>query len=155
MKPEHFMRQAIALSKESISLGGGPFGAVIVKNNKVIGIGQNTVVKSNDPTAHAEINAIRHACQNINSHDLSGAVIFSSCEPCPMCLSAIWWARVNKIYFGNTRKDASAIGFDDAIIYEELHKPIDKRLLPIEQMLDEEAISAFSEWKKYDAKIPY
>ena len=150
-----FMLKAIELSKESIHLGGGPFGAIIVKGNKIIGEGRNSVIDSHDPTAHAEIVAIRNACLSLTSHDLSGAVIFSSCEPCPMCLSAIWWARIEKIYYGNTRVDAANIGFDDAVIYEEIIRPLKERKLPIEQQLHKEALIAFTDWQNDQKKRIY
>ena len=152
---EKFMIKAIELSVKSIKMGGGPFGAIVVKDNEIIGEGNNSVINSNDPTAHAEIVAIRKACSSINSYDLSGAVIYSSCEPCPMCLSAIWWARIRKIYFGNTREDASKIGFDDAMIYDELTRPIEQRKLPIVQILHNESIKAFKIWEEYPGKIMY
>ena len=152
---EKFMMKAIELSVKSIKMGGGPFGAIIVKDDEIIGEGKNSVINSNDPTAHAEIVAIRNACSSINSYDLSGAVMYSSCEPCPMCLSAIWWARIQKIYFGNTREDASKIGFDDAIIYDELTRPIEQRKLPIVQILHNESIKAFTIWEEYPGKIMY
>jgi tRNA(Arg) A34 adenosine deaminase TadA len=146
MDIQKFMLKAIQLSKESTFLGGGPFGAVIVKDNKIIGEGRNSVIDSQDPTAHAEIVAIRNACKSIASHDLSGAVIFTSCEPCPMCLSAIWWARIEKIYYGNSRSDAAKIGFDDEIIYEEITRPFRERKLPIEQQLQKQALKVFTDW---------
>ena len=152
---EKFMMKAIELSVKSIKMGGGPFGAIIVKDNEIIGEGKNSVINSNDPTAHAEIVAIRSACSSINSYDLSGAVMYSSCEPCPMCLSAIWWARIQKIYFGNTREDASKIGFDDEMIYDELARPIEQRRLPIIQILHNESIKAFKFWEEYPGKIMY
>ena len=155
MDIEKFMLRAIELSKKSIESGGGPFGAVIVKDNEIIGEGMNSVVCSKDPTAHAEVVAIRNACQSIVSHDLAGSVIFTSCEPCPMCLSAIWWSRIEKIYFGNTRMDATKIGFDDEMIYEELARPLAKRKLPIAQLLHDEAMMAFDDWKKYEGKCHY
>lgn len=155
MDNEKFMLRAIELSKISIESGGGPFGAVIVKNNVIIGEGQNSVVCSNDPTAHAEVVAIRNACQSIASHELSGCTIFTSCEPCPMCLSAIWWSRIENIYFGNTRMDATKIGFDDEIIYEELARPLPKRKLPIVQLLHDEAMTTFEDWKESEGKCHY
>lgn len=155
MESEQYMMEAIQLSKASIKKGGGPFGAVIVKEGRIIGRGQNAVVNSFDPTAHAEIVAIRQACQTISSHDLSGATIYTSCEPCPMCLSAIWWSRIQKIYYGNTREDATNIGFDDAIIYEELARPLENRKLAIEQLLHDDALSAFEDWNKYNDKCHY
>jgi tRNA(Arg) A34 adenosine deaminase TadA len=155
MNIEKYMQEAIRLSKESIQAGGGPFGAVIVKDGHIIGRGQNAVVNSFDPTAHAEIVAIRQACLSIHSHDLTGAIIYTSCEPCPMCLAAIWWSRIQKIYYGNTREDATNIGFDDAIIYEELAKPLVERKLVIQQLLHAEALTAFDDWENYDQKCSY
>lgn len=155
MNIQNYMLRAIALSEENIQSGGGPFGAVVVKEDTIIGEGQNSVVTSNDPTAHAEIVAIRNACNTIKSYDLSGSIIFSSCEPCPMCLSAIWWSRIEKIYFGNTRKDASGIGFDDEELYCELARPISKRKLPLEQILYNESNKVFGIWERYPDKIMY
>lgn len=155
MNIQKFMMRAIALSEENIKFGGGPFGAIVVKNDIVIGEGQNFVVKFNDPTAHAEIVAIRNACNAINSYDLSGSIIYSSCEPCPMCLAAIWWARIDKIYFGNTKKDATKIGFDDEEIYCELTRPISQKKLPMKQVLYSESIKVFKLWESYPDKIMY
>lgn len=149
------MMRAIALSEENIQAGGGPFGAVVVKDDQIIGEGQNSVIARNDPTAHAEVVAIRKACNTIKSYDLSGATIFTSCEPCPMCLAAIWWARIEKVYFGNTQKDASKIGFDDEAIYRELTRPISQRKLPLEQILHDEAFKVFGIWESYPDKIMY
>jgi tRNA(Arg) A34 adenosine deaminase TadA len=155
MNIKKYMMRAIALSIENIKSGGGPFGAVIVKEDRIIGEGQNSVVTSNDPTAHAEIVAIRNACKTINSYDLSGSIIFASCEPCPMCLSAIWWSRIEKVYFGNTQNDASQIGFDDEEIYRELTRPILQRKLPLEQVLHDESIKVFEVWEHHPNKIMY
>ena len=152
---QKYMMRAIALSEKNIESGGGPFGAVIVKEDRIIGEGRNSVVSCNDPTAHAEIVAIRQACSTIQSYDLSGSVIFTSCEPCPMCLSAIWWSRIDKIYFGNTQKDASKIGFDDEEIYCELARPISQRKLPLEQILHDESIKVFRVWERYPDKVMY
>jgi len=155
MNIHEFMMRAIELSEKNVNSGGGPFGAVIVKNNKIIGEGKNSVVKLNDPTAHAEVMAIRNACTQTNSFDLSGSVIFSSCEPCPMCLAAIWWARIEKVYYGNTKIDASKIGFDDNEIYCELTRPITQRKLPMQQALPDESIKAFKIWQNNQNKITY
>lgn len=150
------MREAVELSRKHMIKGhGGPFGAVIVKNGKVIGRGWNKVTSSNDPTAHAEVSAIREACSKLKTFDLSGAVIFTSCEPCPMCLSAIYWARISGIYYGNTRKDAAKINFDDEFLYKEIKKPIANRLIPTKQVLREEAIKVFQEWLKNPHRIEY
>ncbi|HPO48366.1 MAG TPA: nucleoside deaminase, partial [Paludibacteraceae bacterium] len=143
---EKFMKKAIAASIKNIEQDGGPFGAVIVKDGKVIATGGNRVTANNDPTAHAEISAIRKACKKLNTFDLSGCEIYSSCEPCPMCLSAIYWAHLDRLYYGNTKKDAANIGFDDSFIYDELDlKPADRKI-PSTQKLRDEAIKAFQIW---------
>ncbi|GIL18106.1 MAG: tRNA-specific adenosine deaminase [Oligoflexia bacterium] len=151
-----FMQRAIALSRENMRKNsGGPFGAVVVLNGKIIGEGWNKVTSANDPTAHAEVEAIRQACKNINSFQLTNAEIYTSCEPCPMCLAAIYWARIEKIYYANTRKDAAQIEFDDDFLYQELPKPIEKRKLPMKQVLHEEALSVFKEWTEKADRITY
>ena len=151
-----FMREAIRLSMENVKSGnGGPFGAVIVKNGKIIATAVNEVTKSNDPTAHAEIVAIRNACATLNSFQLDGCDIYCSCEPCPMCLGAIYWARLNAIYFGNSKKDASEINFDDNFIYDEFDISLNERKLPTIQLLRAEAQSAFIKWQKCENKIEY
>ena len=151
-----FMREAIRLSIENMRAGnGGPFGAVIVKDGKIIARGFNQVTSSNDPTAHAEVVAIREACKVLNSFQLEDCEIYTSCEPCPMCLGAIYWARPSKMYYANTKKDAANIGFDDQFIYEELDLPLDKRQLSAEQLLQDEAIVAFTEWEEKTNKIEY
>jgi len=152
---EDFMLEAIRLSKENIDNGGGPFGAVIVKDGKIIAKGVNKVTKNNDPTAHAEVTAIREAAKVLNNFDLTGCDIYTSCEPCPMCLGAIYWSHLNKIYFGNTKNDAKNIGFDDAFIYDEIMIPIEKRHLPTIQILPDKAIEAFVKWENKDDKIEY
>jgi tRNA(Arg) A34 adenosine deaminase TadA len=153
---EGFMREAIRLSIENMRAGnGGPFGAVIVKDGKIIARGFNQVTSSNDPTAHAEVVAIREACKVLNSFQLDDCEIYTSCEPCPMCLGAIYWARPSKMYYANTKKDAANIGFDDQFIYEELDLPLDKRQLSAEQLLQDEAIIAFKEWEEKTNKIEY
>ncbi len=152
---EKFMRRAIELSKKSVETGGGPFGAVIVKDGKIIAEASNSVTHDNDPTAHAEVNAIRQASKKLNTFDLSGAEIYTSCEPCPMCLGAIYWARLDKIYFANTKDDAKNIGFDDSFIYEEIEKPYHKRKIPTIQILREEALEAFKMWQEKEDKIEY
>ncbi len=150
------MRQAIALSVDKMQAGcGGPFGAVIVKNGAVIGKGWNQVTSSCDPTAHAEISAIRDACQTIKDFSLKGATLYTSCEPCPMCLSAIYWARIDRMFYGNTKDDAARINFDDAFLYEELVKAPANRTLPMDQILHEESIEAFNLWAKKEDKTPY
>ena len=154
-KEEDFMREAIGLSIENIENNGGPFGAVIVKDGKVIAKGVNRVTSNNDPTAHAEVNAIRKAAETLGTYDLSGCEIYSSCEPCPMCLGAIYWARLDKLYYANTKQDAKDIDFDDSFIYEELDLPIEKRKIPTIQILKDEAIQAFNKWQSKVDKIEY
>ena len=150
-----FMKRAIELSLESVNKGGGPFGCVIVKDEKIVSEGSNKVTSSKDPTAHGEIVAIREACKKINNFSLSGFELYSSCEPCPMCLSAIYWARIDKVYFANTRQDAQKIDFDDALIYSEFQKNIDKRKIPMAQMMRSEALKAFELWDKKTDKVKY
>ena len=150
-----FMAKAIELSINSANTIGGPFGSVIVKDNKIIAEGSNTVTSSNDPTAHGEIVAIREACKNLNTFDLSGCEIYTSCEPCPMCLSAIYWSRLDKIYYANTRDDAKNIDFDDSFIYTEIPKKIDDRKIKMVQILRDEALKAFEIWDKKVDKIKY
>ena len=149
------MKRAIELSLESVNKGGGPFGCVIVKDKKIVSEGSNKVTSSKDPTAHGEIVAIREACKKINNFSLSGFELYSSCEPCPMCLSAIYWARIEKIYYANTRKDAQKIDFDDSLIYSEFQKNIDKRKIPMIQMMRNEALRAFELWDKKTDKVKY
>jgi tRNA(Arg) A34 adenosine deaminase TadA len=150
-----FMRRAIQLSIENVQRNGGPFGAVIVKDGRVVGEGFNRVTASNDPTAHAEVVAIRAACAHLNTFDLSGAEIYSSCEPCPMCLSAIYWARLAGIHYANTKLDAAAIQFDDYFIYEELAKHPEQRSIPMRQMLRDEAMQAFLDWQANASRVQY
>ena len=149
------MQRAIELSIESLNNNGGPFGCVIVKNNQIIAEGWNQVTNSNDPTAHAEIVAIRKACKTINNFNLMGTQMFTSCEPCPMCLSAIYWSHIDKIYYGNTRKDAANIGFEDNHIYEELNKELSNRKIPMIQINKNDAIKAFKNWDSKTDKIKY
>mgnify|MGYP001278606937 FL=1 len=151
-----FMREAIRLSMENVqSDNGGPFGTIIVKNGKIIATGVNEVTKSNDPTAHAEMIAIRNACEKLNSFQLDGCDIYCSCEPCPMCLGAIYWARPKSIYFANSKKDAAEINFDDNFIYQEIKLPIHERKLTITQLLRDEAQSVFLQWQESENKIEY
>ena len=152
---EQFMREAIRLSVESVARGGGPFGAVIVKDGEIIAAQANSVTIDNDPTAHAEVNAIREACRSLGTFDLDDCVIYTSCEPCPMCLGAIYWAGIDRIYYANTRKDAEEIDFDDNFIYEELAKPKSERVIPIIQLLRDEALSAFKAWSEKDDRKEY
>ena len=149
------MKRAIQLSIDSVKNGGGPFGAVIVKNDKIIAEGSNKVTSTNDPTAHGEIVAIREACKKINNFNLSGFEIYSTAEPCPLCLSAIYWARIDKIYYANTREDARKIDFDDSLIYSELKKNINERKIPMTQMMRDEALKAFELWDKKTDKVKY
>lgn len=155
MGHEDFMRQAIALAKENIKNGGGPFGAVVVKDGKVVATGVNRVTANNDPTAHAEVNAIRASCIKLGTFDLSGCVIYTSCEPCPMCLGAIYWAHLDKIYYGANQFDAARVGFDDSFIYRELELTPDKRKKPVENMLRTEAQEPFDAWSEYVDRIEY
>ena len=149
------MQRAIELSVENINNGGGPFGAVIVKDGKIISEGTNRVTADHDPTAHAEISAIRQAAKKLNTFDLSGCIIYTSCEPCPMCLAAIYWAHLDKIYFGNTKTDAKNIGFDDSFIYDELKLNPADRKITMEHLLPDEAILAFEDWKNKEDKVEY
>jgi len=151
-----FMQEAINLAKENLKLkNGGPFGAVVVKDGKIIGKGANTVTSHNDPTAHAEINAIREACNNLGNFQLTGCEIYSSCEPCPMCLGAIYWARPKKLYFAATRQDAASAGFDDSEIYREIELPHHSRKIPSEQLMKDEAEAVFKVWIDLEHKIEY
>ncbi|MCC8155623.1 MAG: nucleoside deaminase [Tannerellaceae bacterium] len=143
------------LSATNVRQGGGPFGAVIVKDNEIIATGMNRVTDSCDPTAHAEVSAIRNACAKLHTFDLSGCEIYTSCEPCPMCLGAIYWARLDKMYYGNTKTDAKHIGFDDSFIYDELELKPSERKLPSEVLLPDEAIKAFQAWTDKGDKIAY
>jgi len=149
------MKLAIDLSIKNIEKGGGPFGAVIVKDGEIIAAYANSVTIDNDPTAHAEVNAIREACKKLKTFDLSGCEIYSSCEPCPMCLGAIYWARIDKLYFANTKNDADAIGFSDNFIYDEIAKPYSERNLKTENLMREDAIKAFELWSQTENKIEY
>lgn len=156
MTQKDFMREAIRLSIENVETGsGGPFGAVIVKDGEIIARGANLVTASHDPTAHAEVVAIREGCQQVEDFQLIGCDIYCSCEPCPMCLGAIYWARLDRIYFANTKKDAAAIQFDDDFIYQELDLPIAKRSLPTKQLLRDEAQQAFELWAASETKTEY
>jgi guanine deaminase len=151
-----FMMEAIHLSIANVEEGaGGPFGAVVVKDGKIIARGVNKVTALNDPTAHAEVMAIREACKALNTFQLDGCEIYTSCEPCPMCLGAIYWARPDKLYYANSKEDAAAIQFDDQFIYEEIAKPVDQRKLFTRQMLREEAMEAFNKWAQSTNKTEY
>ena len=151
-----FMQEAILLANEGMAANtGGPFGAVVVKDGKIIGRGNNRVTSTNDPTAHAEVVAIRDACRNLGNFQLEGCEIYTTCEPCPMCLGAIYWARPSKLYYGCSKKDAADIGFDDAFIYQEIQLPLQERKLQSIQLLREEALASFKEWQTKDDKISY
>ena len=152
---KEWMREAIALSSRNVDNGGGPFGAVIVKDGEIIARGANRVTADNDPTAHAEVSAIRAAAKKLGTFDLSGCDIYTSCEPCPMCLSAIYWARIGRIYYGNTQYDAKAINFDDSFIYDELSLAPEQRAIPSERILGDEAIATFNKWRDKEDKIEY
>lgn len=156
MNHEKFMQMAIDLAEYNVKEGqGGPFGAVIVKDGMVLARSANKVVPTNDPTAHAEVSAIRLACQELGTFSLAGCEIYTSCEPCPMCLGAIYWARIDKIYYANTKADAAAIGFDDHFIYQELDLPMDQRRLPIVQLMRDEALNAFKLWSESENRTDY
>jgi guanine deaminase len=150
-----FMKRAIELSIKSVNSGTGPFGAVIVKDDKIISEGFNTVTLTNDPTSHAEIVAIRMACKSLVNFSLEECDLYTTCEPCPMCLSAIYWARINKIYYANTRSDAQKIDFSDSMIYEELNKTTEDRKIQMHQMMRDEALKAFDLWDKKKDKVKY
>ena len=153
---EKFMRKAIELSIANVKNNtGGPFGAVIVRNGEIIATGANSVTNKNDPTAHAEVEAIRNACQILGTFQLDDCEIYTSCEPCPMCLGAIYWSRPKAVYHGNTKKDAAKINFDDQFIYDELDLPLTQRNLKMTQLLPEEAIEAFELWKNSMEKVEY
>ncbi len=154
-KDNEYMRRAIALADESARRGGGPFGAVIVKDGVIIAEGSNSVTILNDPTAHAEVGAIREACRRLGTFHLDGCTIYTSCEPCPMCLGAIYWAGIKQIFYGNNRKDAAGIGFADDFIYEELERPLEARRLPIRPLLREEAQESFHLWEKKTDRVDY
>jgi len=156
LQHEKWMKMAIQLSEQNVLESiGGPFGAVIVKDGKLIAKSGNKVTATNDPTAHAEVSAIRLACKKLKTFDLSGCVIYTSCEPCPMCLSAVYWAKIDTIYYANTKQDAEDIGFSDKFIYDELDKPMSQRELPIQQMMRDEALNAFKLWDQSAIRITY
>ncbi len=150
------MQKAIRISQRTMRAGkGGPFGAVVVRRGKVIATGYNQVTSTNDPTAHAEIVAIREACKRLKTFELEGCELYTNCEPCPMCLSAIYWAHIKKIYFANTRRDAAKIGFDDNFIYEEIPLPLKQRKIAMKQLMRKEALLAFREWQNKVDKVLY
>ena len=151
-----FMLQAIQLATDNVTSGrGGPFGAVVVKDGKVIATGTNQVTAANDPTAHAEVTAIRNACASLGHFQLDGCDVYTSCEPCPMCLAALYWSRCRAIYFGNCAADAAKVGFDDSFLYEEVKKPLSERSIPIVRMLPEQAWESFAAWEKSAFKVDY
>ena len=153
---QKFMREVIRLSIENIRSGkGGPFAALVVKDGMIIARGTNIVTSANDPTAHAEVVAIREACKTLGTFQLDGCEIYASCEPCPMCLGAIYWARPERVFYGNTKQDAAEINFDDSLIYEELSKKTGNRSIPMVQILHTEALAAFKVWKEKSDKIEY
>jgi tRNA(Arg) A34 adenosine deaminase TadA len=153
---EEFMSEAVKAALKGMSNNeGGPFGCIVVKNGEIIGSGNNKVTSTNDPTAHAEVTAIRDACKNIGSFQLDGCIIYTSCEPCPMCLGAIYWARPDKVYYGSNQQDAANIGFDDEFIYKEIALPYEKRSIPFEQVGREIALEPFIKWSEKQDKIEY
>jgi guanine deaminase len=150
-----FMRRAIALAHENIRAGGGPFAAVVVKDGRVVAEGVNQVTTTNDPTAHAEIVAIRAACQALTTFQLTGCDVYTSCEPCPMCLGAIYWARPARVFYAGTARDAAAAGFDDAFIYDEIKLSHSSRRIPMNELLREEGLTIFAAWLAKSDKTPY
>lgn len=155
-REENFMLEAISLSRNAVlNNEGGPFGCIIVKDDKIVGRGNNRVTSTNDPTAHAEVVAIRDACKNLSTFQLDGCEIYTSCEPCPMCLGAIYWARPKVVYYANTRCDAADIGFDDSMIYDEMTCDLDKRKIPIIALGREAALKIFKEWQGKSDKVEY
>ena len=155
MDKKELMREAIRLSEENVRNGGGPFGAVIARDGQIVAVGVNRVTSEGDPTSHAEVNAIRAASKALGTFDLSGCEIYSSCEPCPMCLGAIYWAHLDKLYYGNDKKNAAKIGFDDAFIYKELALKPEDRALESSRLLPDEAANAFCEWSEKEDKVAY
>jgi len=155
-REEKFMQEAIALSQKGMDNNeGGPFGCIIVKGDEIVGRGNNKVSSSNDPTAHAEVTAIRDACKNLGTFQLSDCEVYTSCEPCPMCLGAIYWARPKVVYFANNRQDAADIGFDDSMIYDEMNASLDERKIPILPLGRNDALKVFRQWKEKDDKTLY
>lgn len=151
-----FMRMAIDLATENVRSGrGGPFGAVVVRNGEVLAAEANTVTSSNDPTAHAEVNAIRAACRKIESFQLDDCEVYTSCEPCPMCFAALYWSRCRAVFFGNTKTDAAAAGFDDSFLYDEVKRPVEERRIPFARVLGDEAIESFEVWKQSMERVDY
>lgn len=155
MTKQELMQRAIDLAVENVRNGGGPFGAVIARGGEIVAEGVNRVTSQHDPTAHAEVQAIRKACSELNTFDFTGLDIYASCEPCPMCLGAIYWAHLDHLYFAGTKDDAARIGFDDAFIYKELPLPIHERKLPTEAMMNAEAQAPFVAWQEKEDKVEY
>jgi guanine deaminase len=156
MEHDSFMQAAIGLANDGLQAGrGGPFGCVVVRRGEIVGRGNNRVTSANDPTAHAEVTAIRDACAKLQTFQLADCEIYTSCEPCPMCLSAIYWARIPVIYYGNTRQDAAAIGFDDEFIYQQVALPPEKRTVPMKPLLRDEALGTFRAWAALENKVKY
>ena len=156
MPNPEFMREAIRLSIEKMQAGhGGPFGAVVVKDGAIIARGFNRVTSTHDPTCHAEVDAIRKACAVLGTFQLEGCDLYTSCEPCPMCLGAIYWARPARVFYGNTKADAAAIGFDDQLIYDEIEKPLAERQIPLRELLRDEAAAGFRAWQQHEGKTAY
>jgi guanine deaminase len=156
MTPEDLMRRAVELSRHGMETNaGGPFGALVAMDGQIVGEGWNRVTTANDPTAHAEVEAIRAACRLLGRFDLRGCEIYTSCEPCPMCLGAILWARLDRIHYANTHGDAAAIGFDDERLYREIAKPIEAREVPMRRLLAAEALEVFEDWRRKPDKVPY
>jgi tRNA(Arg) A34 adenosine deaminase TadA len=156
MTHEALIREAIRLSLDNVRNGtGGPFGAIVARKGEILAVGTNLVTSLNDPTAHAEVVAIRNACQHLHSFELKGCDLYTTCEPCPMCLGAIYWARLERVFFGNTRHDAAEIGFDDAFIYDEIPRDLPARKLPMIPLLREEALATFRAWQHSTTKKPY
>ena len=150
------MREAIRLSLEKMRAGhGGPFGAVVVRDGQIIARGFNQVTSTHDPTCHAEIDAIRQACRALGSHQLTGCDLYTSCEPCPMCLGAIYWARPARVFYANTKADAAAVGFDDQFIYDEIERPLPQRSIPMQQLLRDEALLSFQAWAAKEGRATY
>ena len=153
---QEFLRQAIRLSREKMEANqGGPFGAVVVRDSQIIGTGWNRVTSTNDPTAHAEVEAIRDACRRLNTFSLEGCELYSSCEPCPLCLAAVYWSRLDRVYYAATCDDAEIAGFDDRSFYDELRKPANLRSIPLQQALREEAVDVLKSWSAKVDKTPY
>jgi len=153
---EAFMREAVRMSREGMADGrGGPFGAVVVKDGEIISRGANRVVRGCDPTAHAEVVSIREACKALGTHVLDGCVLYSSCEPCPMCMAAIYWSRIRHVWYAGTHADATDAGFDDSLIYAEIKLPIEDRMVPMRQRMRDSALEVFEEWKASAVKVPY